>query len=290
MKKGVTTSCKLLLCFAVTCAASAKADTAVTEVLSPAIDHIMIEHESPEKLYKLLSDQLQFPTVWPLKDYGSFASAGVHAGNVVLELGRFSTHAGSSAQLVGVALKPAQALEGVEAGLDLRKLNHGQITPFTVPYGGKPYKMWSHLPLAQWNQAQEMTIFFCEYHMNLEPAIKAAASSLESKQGGPLGIVGVKTLTEESPKPEQDEKNWAKLTNDKTGEGISHFTSGPQVKIVSGTTSRLLGLRLLVRNLTVATHALEEKGWSYTRQGNAVRISPENILGLNIELVDDVGA
>ena len=57
------------------------------------VDHILIASSEAKELFTLLSDTFQFPVVWPMSDYGGFASGGVAVGNVNLEVLRASESA-----------------------------------------------------------------------------------------------------------------------------------------------------------------------------------------------------
>ena len=46
------------------------------EVVVRQIDHILIGSDKPEELFRLFSEKLGLPVVWPFTTYGDFVSGG----------------------------------------------------------------------------------------------------------------------------------------------------------------------------------------------------------------------
>jgi hypothetical protein len=94
-------------------------------VIVKQIDHILVASHEAKKLFRLLSETLQLPVVWPMSDYGGFSSGGVAVGNVNIEVLRGSESAigAPKSRFIGFALEPAP-LQTSLPELDVRRIAH----------------------------------------------------------------------------------------------------------------------------------------------------------------------
>ncbi len=96
------------------------------------IDHVVVRVDDPGPLFGLLAGPLELPVSWPIQSHGWYASGGIFAGNVCLEiarLGRGRGRAAGSAHLFGVALEP-YPLDVSLRELAARGIPHSLPVPF----------------------------------------------------------------------------------------------------------------------------------------------------------------
>ena len=90
------------------------------------IDHIVVRVDDPEPLFDVLAGSLGLPISWPIQSRGWYASGGVCAGNVCLEIARLGSargRASGSARSFGIALEP-YPLEVSLGELETRGIPH----------------------------------------------------------------------------------------------------------------------------------------------------------------------
>jgi len=118
------------------------------------VDHIVVKTDRPEPLRSLLSDTFRWPVSWFLVLHPWFASTGICAGNVDLEIVRLgpplgaSGGASSGAGFSGIALLP-YSLPGCREELDRRGIPHSAPVPCVRPGAeGEEVRLWTNLNLA----------------------------------------------------------------------------------------------------------------------------------------------
>ena len=90
------------------CTPSPPAVAANETPLLKGIDHFFAASADPEPLYRFFRDSLQWPEVYPFRNYGDFASGVVSAGNVLFEVVTWKVPAGETlpTELKGIAFEP----------------------------------------------------------------------------------------------------------------------------------------------------------------------------------------
>jgi hypothetical protein len=113
------------------------------------IDHLLVRTDDPAAVQRTLGERLGLPPAWLMQQYGGFASAGVFAGNVHLELIRFGPPTGRrSAGLYGIALEPVASLDETVRRLQRAGIPHGPPTPVIDSRPGHPpAHLWTNLLL-----------------------------------------------------------------------------------------------------------------------------------------------
>lgn len=225
------------------------------------VDHFQIEHDSPQALFTLFAEVFQLPVVWPMADYGAFASGGLYFGNVVVEFGRFGglpAHAQGPARLAGIALQPALSAPASAAELERRQLRHRTPAPFMA--NGKA--LWTVVRI-DGIAPPGARLFICDYHIDTETGLRAAAAELARLQGGPLGLVGVRELLIEAAEPVDALVRWRALLAPVGPDdaGAFRFASGPLIQVRQGAEDRLRLLTLEVRSLQTAQQLLLAEGF-----------------------------
>jgi hypothetical protein len=69
------------------------------------IDHIILRSSDPAKLFSFFSDQLKFPFLWPMTDFGDFTSGALYLGNTVLEIMKGKKNYDGAPHAIGLALE-----------------------------------------------------------------------------------------------------------------------------------------------------------------------------------------
>lgn len=96
------------------------------------IDHVVIRADDPGPLFDLFAGPLGLPVSWPIQSHGWYASGGIWAGNMCLEiarLGRPRGRAAGSAHLFALALEP-YPLHSSLRELSAREIPHSLPVPF----------------------------------------------------------------------------------------------------------------------------------------------------------------
>jgi hypothetical protein len=168
---------------------STQASHLPSKVLVRQIDHILIGSDEPEELFRLFSEKLGLPVVWPFRSYGEFSSGGVGFGNVNIELIRAER---PESALIGVALEPS-SLPEVLTELDAQGLKHGSPAPFhQKDPSGAERLLWTTVQMTSLPPAS--TIFFCKYNFDVDERRARIRGELQNHGGGPLGIESVMEL------------------------------------------------------------------------------------------------
>lgn len=94
------------------------------------IDRVLIHTQDVERVFARLRHEFGLPIAWPITDRGLLVSGGLHAGNMNIEIGRFTRRGISGTWLYGLGLAPSQ-WEAVN-GLASRNVRHAP--PVTLCY------------------------------------------------------------------------------------------------------------------------------------------------------------
>ena len=179
------------------------------------VDHILIRTDFLEPLFSFFSDTVQLPIVMPFASNGMVGKGAVSTGNVCLEIaGRVSPPSQPrQASVSGFAFEPLPLVESL-AELDRREIAHGE--PETQQRDGE--RLWTNVMITEltegwdsmgdfiqnWDRSQTgLIVFLCEYHALDHDWVRTWAPShrralrdqLRTRQGGPLGIVGLSQIT-----------------------------------------------------------------------------------------------
>jgi hypothetical protein len=216
------------------------------------IDHIRIAASAARELFELLSVTLRLPVVWPMADYGGFASGGVAAGNVNLEIVKDTAAAEEAAKSrwTGFALEPAP-LETCLRELDARGIPHGAAAPFRKWELGKfPTTLWKTVSLPTVS-SDACEVFLCEYAENVAVRRQRLLKELESRDGGPLGIRSVREIVLGARDVARARAAWQKLLDptEGTAAGVWPVGGGPAIRVVQADKDGIDGLVIEVKSL-----------------------------------------
>ena len=251
------------------------------------IDHIIIQSDDPESLFKLLAETLKLPTAWPFQSFGDFASGAVNLGNVALEVTHLKDRRPGFA---GVALEPSasESIPVLVNNLDARGLVHAAPDPtMQKDQSGKESLAWTIIPLSQLPPAG--AIFFCKYTFDLDPLRAKAVGALRDSGGGPLGVLSVKELLIGARNIAAAQRDWSLLLGPPQSGGREfawQIGAGPPLRLVAAQKDEIAQLRVSVKSLTVARAFLTSKRLVGSDSGREITLDTSRTSGAEIRFVE----
>lgn len=229
------------------------------------VDHILLKVEdtnTQQRLWNFLADTLKLPTVWPLNDYGTFASGGVFAGNVVLEVVRYTNDFSKegNAKLYGFAFEPYTDTELCIKELDNRQISHSKPNPYIdVSEDGTKDTSWITFSISD-VLTDETDIFVCDYKIDVKALRIKANQELRNIQGGPLSLERVKEILVGTTNVKSEKKQWQNLMAPYSYDENNGFllAEGPAIRIVENNDDSLVELLFEVTSFSQARSFLEE--------------------------------
>ena len=294
MKKGIIlfgmgSFLSLLFCQAFMFQEEAKKAPRLTE----QIDHILMVPDNPRALFDFFTQELKLPVAWPYREYGSFASGGVFAGNVNLEAAVLSgTSDNPQSKIFGIAFEPSGTTEEVVKELERRQIAHLEPQSFEMGPEGKKMKLWTNTILN--DMLPDSFIFICEYHIykiyNSEPSTlrNQLREALTSIEGGPLGIEyvsEVKIHVKERAKVLERWKNFLE-PYDSFQEGCFDLGKGPKIRFLEADSNCIGSLRIKVKSLSKAFDFLSSREMIGTKSEKEIITDPNKTFGILFEFVE----
>lgn len=259
------------------------------------VNHILIRVNDPNNLFSFFAETLHLPVAWPIATYQGFASGGVGAGNVGLEVIRFddrtfSPPAGPTTALwSGFCLEP-YSLAGSLKVLASRGVPYEspEVYSFTEADGSRTVA-WTDVALPQFFSG-DRGAFLCAYNpgMNIERMRVALQDLLRADNGGPLGIEAVKEVVCGTTDFDESAKRWQALLEPipQRPPGVWQVGDGPAIHLVSSDDDRIQGIVVYVSSLARAKAFLEANHLIGSVSEDEIAIDPHKIQGLNIRLVE----
>ena len=233
----------------------AQAPRAAASAFIRRVDHIVIDSDTPEALFRLFSEQFELPLGFPYKSYGTFSSGGVGFGNVILE---FIHAQGLHPGLAGVAFEPA-TIEEASSMLDALGVKHDLAKPVYQPdsSGGKRLG-WTTMELGLAADG----FFLCKYNMSVEPRRTRIRQELDARNGGPLGVDSVSEVVVGVRDLEAAENQLRSLLGPPSQGESSLWAvgAGPAIRLVNDKQDHLKEVRVKVHSLQRARAYLKEQG------------------------------
>lgn len=258
------------------------------------VDRILIESGDPKALYDFFTVTLQLPEAWSLAENQGYATGGLGAGNVNLEIFRYASQKGApprkqaGARYAGLALEPyplSDALREMKASA----IEYSPPEPYvsTLPDGSKGI-MWTIVPLPTFSKSG-LSIFLYEYSsafLKVDVRRKQLGNRLTLNNGGPLGIQSVREIVIAAANLEKDKIAWRKLLGAPTPAGNWSVGAGPAIRLSQGTEDRIQRIIIQVRSLPQAKAFLENKQLLGTSSAREISLTPSKIQGLSISLIE----
>jgi hypothetical protein len=258
------------------------------------VDHILIESGDPKSLFLFFADVLQLPVAWPVSENQGYITGGVGAGNVNLELFRYTGTKGAStprnpqAHYSGLAFEPYPLADAI------RRLQSVGI-PYTPPEpttsmlpNGKQGIAWTTVGLPSVAKPS-MSIFLYEYSpvfLKVDVRRKQLGNRLTLNQGGPLGLLETSEIIITATNLNQDKERWSRLLGKTTESGNWRTFSGPAIRLTAGDQDRIWEITLKVESLSRARDFLKNNKLLGSASGSRVSVNPSKIQGLRISLTE----
>jgi hypothetical protein len=103
-----------------------------TDPLIRAIDRVFIHTQDVERVFARFRHEFGLPIAWPLADCGLLVSGGLYAGNMTIEIGRFTGLGLPGTWLYGLGFASWQPTWDMVEGLSSRKVVYA--SPLTLSY------------------------------------------------------------------------------------------------------------------------------------------------------------
>ena len=258
------------------------------------IDHFFATSADPEPLYRFFRDSLQWPEVYPFRDYGDFASGVVSAGNVLFEVVTWKVPAGETlpTELKGIAFEPGGDLPGYLATLRERGIPYAKpdSVMFTNDSGVRVLAyVNTGLDGAGGLPPSSASIFINDNlkHAGAPASRKTGSDELERRNGGPLGVLAVVELLIGVEDRDTALAQWRKVLGSpgQESQGVITFPAGPAMRFVGAAKGAIIEMVVRVRSLDRAKGFLAARGWLGSADGD-VLIAPAAVGGLKIRLVE----
>jgi len=247
------------------------------------IDHILIGSDKPEELFRLFSEKLGLPVVWPFSTYGDFVSGGVGFGNVNVEVIHSERH---DSGLTRVALEPTSVSE-LLSWLDAHGLKHGE----PAPYSEKDSSGTERLRLTTVSMPSlppASNIFFCKFNFDVGERRARISGELQNHGGGPLGIESVSELVIGVKDMAAAQHDWSILLGavPPSQEPLWQIGTGPAIHLVAAQQDHLMLLRVKVKSLERARAFLKAENLLGFDAGHEISLDPSHVAGADVRLVE----
>ena len=209
--------------------------TAPVSAIAARVDHVIVRVTDPTALHTFLTQTLALPEAWPVRSYGFFVSGGVLVGNTSLEVLRMGGSDPPTPRLFGIAFEPVGSMDASLRTLADRGVEHGSPMPFrgTQP-DGTAGVLWTNASLPGLG-VPNTWLFLCEYGFDVETKRRRLRADLNAREGGPLGLVGVKEIMIGAQDPDAAKTRWRAHFGPPSEAGeepIWRFVSGPAIRLV----------------------------------------------------------
>jgi hypothetical protein len=257
------------------------------------IDHILLAPDNPRGLFDFFTQDLKLPVAWPFREFGSFVSGGVFAGNVNLEAAVFSGDSvHPQSKIVGMAFEPLGSTEEIIKELDRRRIAHLDPQPFEMGPEGNKMKLWTNTILK--DMLPGSFIFFCEYHIyeihNTDPSAvrNQLKEALIKIDGGPLGIEYISEVKIKVKEWDKALESWGNFLEPCEGfkNGCFDLGKGPKIRFLQTDTDCIDSLTIKVKSLKKAHDFLSSKEMVGTKDEQRIITDPNKTFGIIFEFVE----
>jgi hypothetical protein len=283
------------------------------------VDHIVIRSDPDKPLYRLFTEEFQFPVATP-----SYPSTGwVNAGNVILEFMGVAPSpteppSDTEAAFMGFGFEPYPLSESV-AELDRRGVARGPVQPNRQDPQSEPFytlviltalsERWDGT--APTSMAPEETRFYLhplrarglivllsEFHeqfwpgtfvQDLGPANRPTwLRELRSRGGGPLGVLGVKEITIGVEDYSDAITRWERVLRPapSLGDGAWALGEGPAIRLIEAPALGIQSLTFAVQSIGRTRDFLRAQDILGASTAEQVTIAPSAVQGLDFRFVE----
>jgi hypothetical protein len=249
------------------------------------LDHFLAVSEQSDELFAIFSDTFQLPIAWPYDSYQGFASGGVSVGGSVLELISYSDFEDDT-HFSAIAYVPVKHIPAVREQLERNGAAIGDNVPYAETEDGETYVLWETFNLTDLSSSR-LRVFVCDYKYReyVDDNRDSARRELETRDGGPLGVVGLAEILIGTPDLLAGREVWSKLNLQQDSNARLAAGDGAHIKLVEHPEQIILGITLKVSSIARAATWLSEQGILGSESAGIVHIAPDAVQGLSISLV-----
>lgn len=232
------------------------------ENLINKVDHILVQSNYVKEVFNVLTEILDLPIVWDIKNFkDTFISGGVCFGNVNIELLNYSAvlrkHkiVPDKEGIIGIAFEPMNSIERIVMELNGEGIKHGDIEPFKEYIHGKSKTLWTNLFLEDLLEGSQ--VFFCKYEIDIQKRRQRVANILKNRNGGKIKLERVEEIVIGYDK-EETLKKWKNIGIGKE-QILKSTEEGPKIKFIKCKKDEILSIVLKVESIEYAKKALVDR-------------------------------
>lgn len=241
--------------------------------------------QGAKELFSLFNKTFGLPVVYHYQSFGSFASGGLWLGNITFEFVGHSGQNNAQAIFKGVSLEPLSHTDTIIQLLDARQIAHDPPEVATMDQDGRKVPFYT-LTYLKGLTTDNRKIFVCDYadRVFINGFSLRADSALKAHNGGPLGIVGLKTILIGVTDIVKQSAIWASMPGiRKIDDHLFSFSDGPDIMLQNYDSDCVIGIIIKVKSKDNAATFLRQQHYFATQAGKLM-IDPANLHGLRIIL------
>lgn len=253
------------------------------------VDQLQITSVDPDGLFRIFTETLELPVVWPLTRNQQYVTGAFSTGNLTVEIYRYEgTQQSPAAHFSGIIFEP-YPMDYVLDELKYLRVRHGKPETHvsTLP-GGKEGVLWTRVELPSISRLS-FRAFLYEYSpsfLRVEVRRKQLGNRLTLNDGGPLGLLGAKEIVIAAADMAKERKAWEQILGKPSSSGTFTAGTGPAIRVVGGQEDRLEELVLRVKSLNSARNHLKAEKLQGPGSAQTLLLNSSRIQGLKVRLVE----
>jgi len=249
------------------------------------LDHVVMESESPEAVFELLTERFALPVAWPMAQWGPIHEGGVVVGGCNVGCNPpFDPVAENPPGVSALMFQPAGGLPAAQAELAAREVPHSEVMTqpaLDVTVGdADPWRRgWALVLLAE---PTAPATFLCEYAHEVDARRREEHARLAQTAGGRLGITRLAEVVVGTSGAGEESESWRRLLDPwpEVEPTTWELGGGPRTRLTAGDPS--VTLVFDVEDLRDTGRALHDLDIGWEADHGDVRPSPEAVHGLDL--------
>ncbi len=244
------------------------------------IDHFLVRTGAPAEVLDFFTKTLGLPMAWPVANYGTFVSGGIHVGSCNLEPVAFGKPDGDvRCVFYGIAFEPIATAAEAAAELDRRGITRGELQ--------ENPRRWTNVAIPGVSTPATYH-FICHYQHDVQARRASLLKQLEDAGGGILGVRRLLAIVMHAQDLQRERKRWAALLQPTPEVAVGKWSldAGPELHLVPGEPhGAIRNVLFQVHSLGHAARSLDEREIRYECEGSELRIDPSSVFGLDLRFV-----
>lgn len=251
------------------------------------VDQLQITSADPEGLFRIFTEALELPVVWPLTRNEQYVTGAFSTGNLTVEIYRYEgTQQSPAAYFSGIIFEP-YPMDYVLDELKYLRVRHGkpETQVSTLP-SGKEGVLWTRVELASISKPS-FRAFLYEYSpsfLRVEVRRKQLGNRLTLNDGGPLGLLGAREIVIAAADIAKERKAWEQILGKPSSSGTFTAGAGPAIRLVEGQKDRVEELVLKVKSLAHARNHLKAEKLQGPGSERTLLLNSSRVQGLRVRL------